>query len=253
MEQFLKTPFLPEKRVSHVIVDGRVSSSIISSLHELGIDTILTPALASLYPSVRCHPDMLIHPIGDDIVVAAPDVYDLFKPLLMPLKIKLIRGKTYIKSNYPESIAYNVARINNVAFHNITYTDPVVRDYLEQKNVRMINVKQGYAKCSVCIVNEHAIITSDRGIANAADTYNLDVLLIRPGYILLPGLNYGFVGGATGLIARNQLAAAGSLNKHPDFTDIVDFCSKYNVEILSLGDEELIDIGSIIPIKYKHG
>jgi hypothetical protein len=250
MTEFIKTPFIPERKVSHVLIDGRASADILSGLEDLGIKPILTPLSAGLYEAVTNHPDMLVHPVGDNILVVAPDVYEFFNSVLEPLKFRLIRGKSVLKSNYPENIAYNVARINNLAFHNIRYTDPVIRQYFEQHGVKMINVKQGYAKCSTCIVSDHAIITSDRGIARTADNYNIDVLLITPGHILLPGLNYGFIGGATGLVSKNLLVVAGMLNNHPNYIDIVEFCSKYNVSIRSLGKGQVIDIGSIIPILH---
>ena len=34
--------------------------------------------------------------------------------------------------------------------------------------VRLVSVSQGYTKCSVAVVDDHALITSDNGIAVAA-------------------------------------------------------------------------------------
>ena len=42
----------------------------------------------------------------------------------------------------------------------------------------IINVKQGYAKCSICVVSDNAIITADKGIAKAAIQNRIDVLEI---------------------------------------------------------------------------
>ncbi|MDK2799477.1 MAG: hypothetical protein PWP27_994 [Clostridiales bacterium] len=248
MSRFIANPFIPERKVSHVIIDGRISSKILFTLKNLGITPVLTSVSNGLYPAVSCHPDMLIHPIGNDVLIVAPDIYEFIYSKLKPLNFKLIKGKSILKSNYPENIAYNVARIDNFAFHNVKYTDPMIREYFEQLNIKIINVKQGYTKCSTCIVNHQAIITSDKGIAKAADNYNIDVLLIEPGHILLPGLDYGFIGGATGLISKNLLAVSGRLDTHPNYADIIKFCSNYNVHVVNLGEQQVIDIGSIVPI-----
>ncbi len=248
MYTFLKTPFIPEKKVSHVLIDARASGALISHLKKMGITPLCTPSLTNLYNAVSYHPDMLIHPIGDNVFVTAPAVYEMFFTMLKPLGIKLIKGKSRLKSNYPENIAYNVARIDKIAFHNTHFTDKKIREYFERNNIQLIHVKQGYTKCSTCIISKQAIITSDKGIAKVVDNYNIDVLYIKPGYILLPGLNYGFIGGATGLISSNTLAVAGKLKHHPSYKEIEKFCNKYSKNIISLTQEKAMDIGSIIPI-----
>ncbi len=248
MNTFLKTPFIPEKKVSHVLLDGRASEELVLNLKMMGITPLFTPTLTTLYKAVSYHPDMLIHPIGENIFIAAPGVYEIFFTMFKPLGIKLIKGKSRLKSNYPENIAYNVARIDEIAFHNTHFTDKKIREYFERNNIQIIHVKQGYTKCSTSIISKQAIITSDKGIAKAVDNYNIDVLYIEPGYISLPGLNYGFIGGATGLISSNTLAVAGELKHHPSYKKIEKFCNKHSKNIISLTQEKAMDIGSIIPI-----
>ena len=252
MGGFLQTPFLPDKKISHVLVDTRTPIEIIHAFKKQNIVPILAPMSKKLYAAVAGHPDMLMHPLADDVIVVAPDVYQAYSSSLEALNIKLLRGKSEIKSNYPESIAYNVARIDKIAFHHTQYTDKVIREYFEQKQIKLIHVNQGYAKCAVCIVNQKAIITADKSIAKVCDCYNIDVLLIRPGFIVLPGLDYGFIGGATGKISANTLVVAGNIKYHPDYTKIVAFCKKHNVYVKSMMDKPMIDIGSIIPLRYMY-
>jgi hypothetical protein len=59
-------------------------------------------------------------------------------------------------------------------------------------------VKQGYTKCSLVVVDEKSVITSDMGLAAALQRFEIDVLLISQGHVALPGLQYGFLGGASG-------------------------------------------------------
>ena len=58
-----------------------------------------------------------------------------------------------------------------------------------------ISSRQGYSRCSVCVVSDNAIITADEGICRSAEAHGVDVLKIRPGYIDPPGFDYGFIGG----------------------------------------------------------
>lgn len=244
----IENPFIPQQKVRNMIIDGRISRNILSELKKIDISPVFTPCVQSLSKPVCGHPDMMLHFIKRDTVVAAPEVYAHFKENLALLNIKVIKGNSDLKSNYPEDIAYNVARINNLAFHNVKHTDKMIMKYYEQMNVKFVNVKQGYTKCSVCIINDHAIITSDLGIAKAADVNNIDVLLIKPGYISLPGLNYGFFGGATGLISPQTLLISGSLLQHPNYSDILGFCKKYNIKIANLCKTKIFDTGSLIPL-----
>ena len=136
--------------------------------------------------------------------------------------------------------------IGNLFIHSVNYTDTNLLSLL--KNKKLINVKQGYTKCSTCIVNNHAIITSDISIAKALSLEKIDVLLIPPGDILLPGLNYGFIGGATGLIEDNVLAFYGHLDYYLYGKEVLKFLNKHKVEPVFLRNGKLIDRGSIFRI-----
>ena len=76
----------------------------------------------------------------------------------------------------------------------------------------------------------------------------MDVLLIRKGYIELPGVDYGFIGGSSFKYNRNTLVFTGNIKLHPDYESIKSFAQNHNVELLSLTENTMIDIGSIIPI-----
>ena len=82
--------------------------------------------------------------------------------------------------------------------------------------LELIPVKQGYAKCSLCIVSENAVITADEGLAYTLCRAGLDVLKIIPGCIRLPGYGYGFIGGCCGKLDAATMAFAGDPLTHPD-------------------------------------
>ena len=92
-------------------------------------------------------------------------------------------------------------------------------------------------------------ITADKNISNTAIKNNIDVLLIENKGIILKGYNEGFIGGATGLIENNLLAVNGNIKLHKDYIRIKQFCREYGVDIVSLSDEPICDIGSIIRLE----
>ena len=111
-----------------------------------------------------------------------------------------------------------------------------------------VSSRQGYSRCSVCVVNDNAIITADEGICRSAKAHGIDVLKIRPGYIDLPGFDYGFIGGASFKLSDTKLAFTGGLDKHPDAERIIEFASLHNIDIVYITDKPAFDIGGAIPI-----
>ena len=246
--EFLSCPNLPIKKVSYVIVDYRTDENIIAALENQGITVFLSAKVNSLYNAVCGHPDMSIHHLGGCDFVCEPSVYDYYMHTLNLQGINLIKGFSHLTSTYPYDIAYNVARVSRYAFHKTDYTDREILN--NSKNINFINVSQGYSKCSVCIIAQNAIITDDDNIYKNACQHGFDVLKINKGGILLEGFDYGFLGGATGLISNDILAITGNVEKHVDYIKITNFCGKYGVKLFNLSDKIPADIGSIIPIAY---
>lgn len=248
MAKYIEEPNMPCTKVSLCVVDMRARKSIIDGIRKSGAEVIQAGKCDELYDSVCCHPDMYIHHLGLRNVVAAPNspkntIYELQKR-----GFNIIKGQKAVSGKYPDSVAYNVARIGEFAVCCMKYCDPVLLRNLYDMNIKIIDVKQGYSKCSVCIVNSRAVITSDDGIYNALLNNGFDVLKISPGYISLPDLNYGFIGGASGLLDDVAVSFAGNIEGHPDFKKIEIFLSKYGKRAKSLDSLVLTDLGSIIPL-----
>lgn len=64
-------------------------------------------------------------------------------------------------------------------------------------------------------------------------------------------MNYGFIGGCTGLISKSELAFFGDISKHPSYSDIKGFLDKKGKKIVILSDESLLDLGSLIPLGFE--
>lgn len=112
-------------------------------------------------------------------------------------------------------------------------------------------MRQGYAKCSAVPVTENAIITDDVAIASAAEKNGLEVLLVSKGDVLLPGREYGFIGGCCGLIAPDIMLFNGDLSSHGDADRIRAFLSSFGVSAEETGHFPLTDIGGILPLAEK--
>lgn len=247
--RFIENPNLPQTKVSLGIIDGRADDIIVSKLKREGIKVLKTEPCPDLYGAVSYHPDMFLHHVGGKIIVAAPNAPENVLRRLADEGFTIVRGDKYISRKYPDDIAYNVARICNCAVCSVRFTDRVLLKYLYEAGVKIIDVKQGYAKCSICIVDSKSVITSDKGIYDALNRHSFDVLLVSPGHISLPDLDYGFIGGASGLISNDIIFFSGDIKAHPDFEKIESFLKKHGKKICSVDDCSLTDLGTFVPLK----
>lgn len=248
MERFISTPNLPENNTSLVVIDGRVSKEIEATLYNLNIRIIKTEKI-STYEAISYHPDIMLHHLGDSKIIVAPNISNKLVYKLEDEGFEIMVGRTLVEDKYPKDVAYNVARVDDKAICNVRYTDEVLLNELTKRNAKIIDVRQGYSKCSISILNENAIITSDRGIFEILINHGVDILLIQPGHVELKGLNYGFIGGATGLISKNVLALCGCIDYHPDSEGIKRFLSKHKIKYVELSKTPLLDYGTLIPLK----
>ena len=155
----------------------------------------------------------------------------------------IVCGAREVGANYPADILYNACGMGDTVICNAAHTAPEVLSQYK----RVLDVRQGYAKCSICVVSDSAAVTSDEGIYKILKDNGFDVLKIRPGHIRL-GKMAGFIGGASGLLRRGLIAFSGDLMSHPDGAEIAAFCRNAGVDAVSLGKGELVDVGSIIRI-----
>lgn len=247
---YVNIPFLPHADVKTVLVDYRIHESAEKTLESEGIEIIKTTACHELYDAISGHPDIVVHPVGNNKFVVAPNVFEYYKPIFSKKGFALTKGDTWLYRNYPANIAYNVLRVGSLAFHHTKYTDKAIKDEFEKNNINLIHVNQGYTKCSTCVVNENTIITSDQKLAKTAERYGIESLMIKPDGIVLSGLNHGLIGGASGLLSRNTLAFTGSLDNIEENYKIYDFLSRKGIEVKILSTKQIFDIGSIIPLTY---
>ena len=245
--KFLKKANLPDAPVGVVCINRYTSQNIKKELLRLGLDIIESQAAENMISPVRNHTDIVLHHLGDKTFVAEPGVYSYFKEILYGGDV--LCGKQAVQDKYPNDCFYNVARIADTVFLKVA--DDVILDFDNLNYTKKIYTRQGYCKCNICVVSENAFITSDEGIYKQGINNGFDVLKINSGHIDIDGYEYGFIGGASGLIAKDILAFCGDVSGHPDHENIKSFLRNYNVYIQNLSNSKLFDIGSVIPIAYK--
>lgn len=241
-------PFIPLKSADLAIVDARISKEAENKLNELGIEIIKTIKCESVGRSIAYHPDIVIHPVNHKTLVICPDVFEYYKYKLKGSPINLIRGEKGLGKEYPNDIAYNVARLGNFAIHNFKHTDPVLKYHLKKENLEFLNIKQAYSKCSLAVLGERVAITADLPLYNKLKDIGFEVLLIDRGYVELEGQNYGFIGGTNGSIDKDHVIFSGSIEDHPDVDKIKEFINKNNINPIFLSREKIVDIGTIITL-----
>lgn len=244
-------PFVPLKSADLVIVDGRISKEIQENLEKLGLEILKTIKCEEVHESISYHPDIVIHPVNHKTLIVAPNVFEYYRYKLKNKGINIIKGEKVLSSKYPNNISYNVGRLSDLAIHNFKYTDEVLKYYLKKENLNFINVKQGYSKCSLSLVNSKVGITSDIPMYKKLTELGYKILLVEPGNIFLPHQNYGFIGGTNGNLSESKSIISGSLKDHPNESQILNFFENNNVELKFLSKEKIIDLGTIITLNSK--
>ncbi|MBE7036912.1 MAG: hypothetical protein E7403_06440 [Ruminococcaceae bacterium] len=230
------------------VVDYRYVDEIVQAFGEWGIFIPSVPCRELAEP-VSGHPDMTLFPDGKGTVVCAPSVFDDYEALLSPLGIKLVQGKKTLSKDYPRDVAYNVLNVGGFAFARWDSTDEEIISLLSERNICLVPVAQGYSKCSALSVG-NGVVTADASIANAAGEAGLSVLLVEPGCIELPGHDYGFIGGATGILDEKNVAVFGDLHTHPQGQEIRRFVESQGFACQERPGRPLIDVGTILCVGY---
>ncbi len=226
-------------------VDYRLTEKQMHLLSNEGLNIIKIPKSNNLYDAISGHPDIQLNIINSKKIILAKNS-NLSLEILNKHHIEFEYSSKELEEKYPKNIFLNAVNLKNFFIHNLKFTDKNLLKHVSDKE--LINIKQGYSKCSIAIVNNNALITSDLGIYNALKKYPIDILLIPAGDIVLPGLSYGFIGGTCGLISEDKMAFFGNLKNHSYGNDIKNFLFKHNVEPIYLDEGKLIDRGSILTL-----
>lgn len=238
-------PNLPSEKAELCIVSAK-EKDIIRSLENFGIRCITIKSADGYLTSVGTHPDLFYLPVNNKVFLAS-NADSSVPYLLIDSGFELVYIGD-ITEGYPTETKLNIALIGKYAVCCCANTPKTVIEYLVSSGFTIIDQKQGYSRCSICIVDSESIITSDKGIYNATKD-KINTLLISEGGILLDGFDYGFIGGASVKLSETTIGFFGRIEDHVDYQYIRNFCSNRGVAVLSLIDTPLRDIGGAVLLR----
>ncbi len=241
-------PNLPDGRVRTVVVSSDITVKMRRTLEALGIDVITLTGTLNCDPAVRNHPDLYFAHLSGEYLLSSKNICSLSGELLFKVENVNILLSNGVGLEYKDEVFFNCVSIGEDIICNPKLIHPKVLKYASTHGKKVIPVRQGYTKCNICVVDEKYVISEDKGIYRALIECGYDVLLLKVGVVELRGHEYGFIGGASGKISKDELAFFGCIEKHPEFDRISVFLKARGVTAVSLSDERLTDYGSLIPI-----
>lgn len=245
---YIQPPNLPKGRVCLAAV-GEEYPEIISALKKQGIETIVVSKDMRLERYERSHPDLRLCHLGNNEVMIYREDNALFE-VISKKGFNVLFAENEIYAKYPKCAALNALIIGNTFVCNKKAVDGKLFTEAQKRGYEVVFTSQGYSRCAACVVSENAAITSDPAIYSALKD-KIDVLKISAGHIRLADTYDGMIGGCSAMIGKGLLAFCGDIEKHPDFDKIQKFLCKHDVKYICLSKDELIDVGTIIPLKIK--
>lgn len=246
-ERFLSNPNFPDNKVTTVFAycDDIALKKLFNDFSIKVVNVIENTLLD--YP-VRKHADILANYVGKSRFLIDKNQDELCAFLENKCGKSVIIED--IKSPYPSECLLNFVDIGDYIICNNSILTEKIVEQLPKKLI--IDVKQGYSKCSVCICKRNTIITDDISIHNAVSQYDdINSLCVEKGSVHIEKYNYGFIGGCCGLIDKDLLLFNGDLQTHTNFDKIEKFLYDNGVNYIDIKGKPLTDIGSIIPIMEK--
>ncbi len=233
-----------------LIVDSKISEKCERSLLKEGYTLLKLPADKDLGEAVCSHPDtLLFYHDGELISTAdycdcAPYIFSDIRELCPNVKIHFTADKRGAK--YPLDCILNALVVGDRIFCKSDSVSSAIIELAERKNYKICHTNQGYPACSALAYGDK-VITADRGLASALTKQGVKVTLISEGVISLPPHDYGFIGGASGVVG-NKVYFFGDIMSHPDGELICKLILDDGYLPISLSDEPLRDFGGIISL-----
>ncbi len=220
---------------------GEGGARFADALKKHGFSPVILPKDAKLPKFVSSHADMLTVRLGEKLLFTR-DYYEKNKDILKPFPV-VLTDEEYGET-YPRDILFNVLFTRTHVYGNLPFASEKIKEFAKANGISPVCVKQGYAKCSVSDVGG-AYITADAGLHRALTEHGEKVLKISEGHFVLPGLNYGFIGGSS-FYCGGKVYFFGDISLHPDSEKIKSFCREIRTEAVSLSSGMPADIGGAV-------
>lgn len=218
--------------------------NLVDEVIKYGFNVISSDINEIFYDFEKRHADMQCLKIEDTLFVL--NECDDLKKKLSAFQKRIIVTERKIEKIYPNNVLLNAVYVNNKLFCNKKGIDASVTKFCNKNNIEIINVSQGYTKCSTALI-DNCFITADVGIYNSMTSNGVEGLLIKNGSIQLNGVDYGFIGGCC-FCFNDVVYFTGDITKHPEGKKISEFLHIHNKDIVCLSNEKLYDIGGFVII-----
>ena len=227
--------------MKHIICSYKITKEIEYNLAKLNLSPVKLRGLDKFgeFSPLNYHPDMFCFNLKNKTWIFYESAYKNNKGLLDKLNLDIIIEPDPVCGKYPHDIGLNCAKVGGSLICAKKYANKKILETAEN----IIDVKQGYARCSTCISGE-SVITSDKSVYK---NFKGDKLLIEPGHIDLFEYNCGFIGGCSGYF-ENKLLFTGDIKSHPDYLKIKGFCDGKKITVISLSQKKLRDYGGLFII-----
>ena len=242
MIRFVKKPHLPQGRVYQLILGEKYEKVLSGSLLRRNITPIWLNSNKYVDERLSGHCDLMAVHLGGNVLAVQSDIA---RDCELINNVKLMQTAPPKRPEYPYDAGLNICIVGDKLIYNPKSADPNI---ISKISGITLSCKQGYTKCSVCVVDENSIITADDKIAATASVAGMNVLRISEKITALDGFEHGFIGGASFKINRNEMAFTGIINDSTERRHIECFLNERGVRAVYLTYEPLFDIGSAIPI-----
>ena len=238
-----------------ILLSHNTPDTLVTSLDELGFDTLKMPSMPDMAAPVSSHPDMLLfvgfgrlfarasHLQNEEFRAAIDAILEKFPSLTLTPTSDLP------SETYPDDIAFNCLMIGKKGiFGKADYLSGALKRYATEAMLPIIDISQGYTKCSSLLIEKdgtYTVVTADPSICKALTQLGISTVKLTPGSITLPGYDTGFIGGAS-FYHNNTIYFLGDVKKHPSYDIIKKEADAHGVSVVSVSDEQLFDAGCLI-------
>ena len=231
------------------LLGERYRAKLEKSLAYHGFAPLLLPDNPLLDPRLAGHADLSVFSTGNELILSrhlAEDRHFVNYLTNNGIHYHILRNEQ--SESYPADAGLCACRLGTRIIHNRKVSDP---ELTALKGFEWLNVRQGYAACAVCVLNDNTIMTADAGIVKAANAHGIECFEILQGGFLLEGFSYGFVGGSMFRCA-NTVYCTGTLSLHPDEARILRFLESKALDFCPLTEEPAFDVGGVLILPSAH-
>ena len=225
-----------------VLHDYRLSDKAIKTLSNYAKPLAFDARNINAFSALTGHADIFCC-MGLSKPIIAPNTPQYIIEYFKSKNIDFQFGKTIVGNSKDTISAYNVAISRSFVVHNRHCTDPIIMQNLQGKTY--IHVKQSFARCSTMVLPEDNFITSDKAIFAKLSEKHVNCLYVSPEQIVLPGLNYGLIGGCMG-VWNKQVLVSGSLKNIADGAKMRRWITDLDFDIVELDNTPLFDGGGLL-------